>query len=125
MNLLAVDTAGKTAAVAILRDDTLLYETQCNNGLTHSETLLPMIDTALRACGLTVNDLDVLGATNGPGSFTGAAHRAVGHQGPGAAAADSLRAGIHHGGPGLQHGRAGDGDRRPGCPPRAGVLGGL
>ena len=71
MNLLAVDTAGKTAAVAILRDDTLLYETQCNNGLTHSETLLPMIDTALRACGLTVNDLDVLGATNGPGSFTG------------------------------------------------------
>ena len=54
MNILAVDTAGKSAAVAILRDDTLLYETQCNNGMTHSETLLPMIDTALRACGLTM-----------------------------------------------------------------------
>ena len=71
MNILAVDTAGKSAAVAILRDDTLLYEAQCNNGLTHSETLLPMIDTALKACGLTVDDLDVLGVTNGPGSFTG------------------------------------------------------
>lgn len=71
MNILAVDTAGKSAAVAVLRDDTLLYETQCDNGLTHSETLLPMIDTALRACGLTVADLDLLGATNGPGSFTG------------------------------------------------------
>ena len=71
MNLLAVDSAGKSAAVAVLRDDTLLYETQCSNGLTHSETLLPMIDTALRACGLTVADLDVLGVTNGPGSFTG------------------------------------------------------
>ena len=71
MNLLAVDTAGKTAAVAVLRDDTLLYEIQSNTGLTHSETLLPMIDTALRACGLMVDDLDVLGATNGPGSFTG------------------------------------------------------
>ena len=71
MNILAVDTAGKSAAVAVLRDDTLLYETQCNNGLTHSETLLPMIDTALRACGLTVADLDLLGATNGPGRFTG------------------------------------------------------
>ena len=71
MNLLAVDTAGKTAAVAVLRDDTLLYEIQSNTGLTHSETLLPMIDTALRACGLTVDDLDVLGATNGPGSVTG------------------------------------------------------
>ena len=71
MNLLAVDTAGKTAAVAVLRDDTLLYEAQCNNGLTHSETLLPMIDTALKASGLTVDELDVLGVTNGPGSFTG------------------------------------------------------
>lgn len=71
MNLLAVDTAGKTAAVAVLRDDTLLYEAQCNNGLTHSETLLPMIDTALKASGLTMDELDVLGVTNGPGSFTG------------------------------------------------------
>lgn len=32
MNLLALDTAGKTAAVAVLQDDTLLYEAQCNNG---------------------------------------------------------------------------------------------
>ena len=71
MNILAVDTAGKSAAVAILRDDTLLYETQCNNGMTHSETLLPMIDTALRACGLTMEDIDLLGVTSGPGSFTG------------------------------------------------------
>ena len=71
MKLLAVDTAGKSCAVAVLRDDTLLYEAQCNNGLTHSETLLPMIDTALHAAGLTVADLDVLAATNGPGSFTG------------------------------------------------------
>ena len=71
MNILAVETAGKTAAVAVLRDDVLLYEAQCNNGLTHSETLLPMIDTALKAAGLTVDDLDVLGVTNGPGSFTG------------------------------------------------------
>ena len=71
MNILAVDTAGKTAAVAVLRDDVLLYEAQCNNGLTHSETLLPMIDTALKAAGLTVDDLDVLGVTNGPGGFTG------------------------------------------------------
>ena len=63
--------AMQTAAVAVLRDDVLLYEAQCNNGLTHSETLLPMIDTALKAAGLTVDDLDVLGVTNGPGSFTG------------------------------------------------------
>lgn len=71
MNLLAIDTAGKTAAVAVLRDTTLLYEVNLNNGLTHSETLMPMVDTALKACGLTPADIDVYGVTVGPGSFTG------------------------------------------------------
>ena len=71
MNLLAVDTAGKTAAVAVMAQDRLLYEAQLNNGLTHSETLLPMIDTALRCAGLGMEQLDLLAVTNGPGSFTG------------------------------------------------------
>lgn len=71
MNILAVDTAGKTASVALLQDDTLLYEVVCNNGLTHSETLLPMIDAALTAGRLEVNELDLIGVTAGPGSFTG------------------------------------------------------
>lgn len=71
MNLLALDTAGKTAAVAVMAQDRLLYEAQLNNGLTHSETLLPMIDTALRCAGLGMEQLDLLAVTNGPGSFTG------------------------------------------------------
>ena len=71
MNLLAIDTAGKTAAVAVLRDEMLLYEAAANNGLTHSETLLPMVDTALKACGLRCADIDLYGVTAGPGSFTG------------------------------------------------------
>lgn len=71
MNLLAVDTAGKTAAVAVLQDGALRYAGFCDTGLTHSETLLPLIDTALNACHLKISDLDVLGVTAGPGSFTG------------------------------------------------------
>lgn len=71
MNLLAIDTAGKTAAVAVLRDEVLLYEAAANNGLTHSETLLPMVDTALKACGMRCADIDLYGVTAGPGSFTG------------------------------------------------------
>ena len=71
MNLLAIDTAGKTAAVAVLRDEVLLYEAAANNGLTHRETLLPMVDTALKACGLRCADIDLYGVTAGPGSFTG------------------------------------------------------
>ena len=73
MNLLALDTAGKTAAVAVLRDDTLLYEAQCNNGLTHSETLLPMVEAALSATRpRPSDDLGVLAVgADGRGSFTG------------------------------------------------------
>ena len=121
MNILAVDTAGKTAAVAVLRDDTLLYEAQCNNGLTHSETLLPMIDMALKASGLTMDELDVLGVTNGPGSFTGLRIGLAVIKG--LALPRQLRRGVHHGRAGLGPCGRGDGHRRAGCPPRAGLLG--
>ena len=125
MNILAVDTAGKTAAVAVLRDNVLLYEAQCNNGLTHSETLLPMIDTALKACGLTVDGLDVLGVTNGPGSFTGLR---IGHGSRQGAwhwpKQIALRGRFHYGRAGLRTARAkGTVIGAHGRPPRAGVLG--
>lgn len=71
MNILAVDTAGKTAGVALMQDDRLLYECYFDGGLTHSETLMPMVDTALRMCGLTCADIDLFGVNAGPGSFTG------------------------------------------------------
>jgi tRNA threonylcarbamoyladenosine biosynthesis protein TsaB len=71
MNILAVDTAGKSAGVAILADDRLLYESYWDAGFTHSETLLPMIDAALRAAHLCCADIGLYGVTAGPGSFTG------------------------------------------------------
>ena len=71
MNILAVDTAGKTAGVALLQDDRLLYEVYLDAGMTHSETLMPMIDTCLKMCGMTCADIDLYGVNAGPGSFTG------------------------------------------------------
>ena len=71
MNILAVDTAGKTAGVALLQDDRLLYEVYLDAGMTHSETLMPMIDTCLKMCGLTCADIDLYAVNAGPGSFTG------------------------------------------------------
>lgn len=122
MNILAIDTAGKTAAVAVMRDDTLLYEMASNTGLTHSETLLPMVDTALKACGLTPAQLDLYAVTNGPGSFTGLRIGLAAVKGL-ALRPTPLRRGFHHGCPGLRRVRGRHCDWRTGRPPRPGVLG--
>jgi len=71
VNILAVDTAGKTAGVALLQDGRLRYECYLDAGMTHSETLLPMIDSCLKLCGLTCAEIDLYGVNAGPGSFTG------------------------------------------------------
>ena len=71
MNILAIDTAGKTLGVALLQDDRLKYECYLDGGMTHSETLMPMIDSCLKMCGLTCADIDLYAVNAGPGSFTG------------------------------------------------------
>lgn len=71
MNILAVDTAGKTVGVALMQDDRLLYECYLDGGMTHSETLLPLIDSCLKLCGLSCSQIDLFGINAGPGSFTG------------------------------------------------------
>lgn len=71
MKILGIDTAGRTMGVAVMQDDVLLYESHLATGLTHSETLLPAVDAALKAVGLTCGDIDLFGVCAGPGSFTG------------------------------------------------------
>lgn len=71
MNILAVDTSANTATVAVLRDDKLLAEEIVNHKKTHSETLMPMIDLALKRCDMDISDIDLFAVANGPGSFTG------------------------------------------------------
>ncbi|MBE6569144.1 MAG: tRNA (adenosine(37)-N6)-threonylcarbamoyltransferase complex dimerization subunit type 1 TsaB [Ruminococcaceae bacterium] len=70
MRILAVDTSAPTATAAIMTDGRLtgLYSLQTN---THSTTLLPMIESMLEKLQMTVEDMDLLTATVGPGSFTG------------------------------------------------------
>src|SRR4030043_1623014 len=71
MLTLAFDTTSKTAAVALLKDKEILYDTIVNTGLNHSEVILPEIDQALRRENLKINDIDLFACTIGPGSFTG------------------------------------------------------
>ena len=71
MIILALDSTAVSGSVAICRDEELLCEFTLNIGNTHSETLLPMVESALRACGMTVSDVDIFACDEGPGSFTG------------------------------------------------------
>ena len=71
MKLLAIDTSGPVCGVALLTEEGVRYECTVQNKLTHSVNLLPMIDAAFTACGLTIAEMDRLAVTVGPGSFTG------------------------------------------------------
>lgn len=71
MTILGIDTAGRTMSVALLEENMLVCEQTLATGLTHSETLLPTIDSVLKAAGKTCADIDLFGVCAGPGSFTG------------------------------------------------------
>lgn len=71
MNILAVDSAALTASVAVMKDGVSIYENNVTVALTHSETLMPMIDEALKSTNLTPSGIDVYAVSQGPGSFTG------------------------------------------------------
>lgn len=71
MKILAVDTSANTAAVCVAEDNKLLAEEIVNYKKTHSQTLMPMIDSALKNCGTDIAEIDVFAVANGPGSFTG------------------------------------------------------
>lgn len=71
MNILCLDASGKSAAVAVVRDGAVLAQAFENSGFTHSETLLPLVDTTLQKAGVAIENIDLFAVTNGPGSFTG------------------------------------------------------
>lgn len=69
--LLAIESSAKTASVGVVRDGVVLAEAFQNNGLTHSKTVLPMVEEILKTSGCTLPDLDAIAVAAGPGSFTG------------------------------------------------------
>ena len=71
MKILGVDSTATAASAAVFIDGKIVSLQFSNTGLTHSQTLLPMIDTALKNASLKVDDLDFVAVSNGPGSFTG------------------------------------------------------
>ena len=71
MKILAIDTSAAAVSAAIVDDGKILAEEYLNIGLTHSQTLLPVIDNVLKNAKISINEIDMLASSNGPGSFTG------------------------------------------------------
>jgi len=71
MRILAVESSSATASVAVLQDGKLLGEISINNQMTHSQTLMPMLDELMMRLQLDPQDIDFYAASIGPGSFTG------------------------------------------------------
>ena len=71
MKLLGVDSTATAASVAVMSDGKLLAVNFSNTGLTHSQTLLKMVDDALSTAGIKISDIDAFAVSVGPGSFTG------------------------------------------------------
>ena len=71
MIILSVDGATPVAGVAVVKDGVLLAEEILNVGNTHSEQLLPMVVEILEKCNISMQEVDVVVTSGGPGSFTG------------------------------------------------------
>ena len=71
MKILALDSSGLVASVAVMEDDNLLGEYTINHKKTHSQTLLPMLDEVAKMIELDLSSVDVIAVSAGPGSFTG------------------------------------------------------
>ena len=71
MKILALDSSGLVASVAIVSDDDLIGEYTVNYQKTHSQTRLPMLDEVAQMVELDLSTIDVIAVSAGPGSFTG------------------------------------------------------
>ena len=71
MKLLALDSSGLVASVAVVWDEILSGEFTIDHKITHSQTLLPMLEELAKVIELDLNTLDAIAVAGGPGSFTG------------------------------------------------------
>ena len=71
MKILSIDTSSKICGVAVLEGTSLIKEVSQDNGLTHSETLMPIIKEILDSINMSLNDINLIVCDKGPGSFTG------------------------------------------------------
>lgn len=69
--ILAIDSSGLVASVAVICGDELTAEYTVNYKKTHSQTLLPMLEEIKKMTELELDSIDAIAVSAGPGSFTG------------------------------------------------------
>ncbi|MGL4361815.1 MAG: tRNA (adenosine(37)-N6)-threonylcarbamoyltransferase complex dimerization subunit type 1 TsaB [Cellulosilyticaceae bacterium] len=71
MNIIALDASGVAGSVAYFSEGKLVGEYYVCHKLTHSQTIMPMLEDMKKLIGFDLKDVDVIATTSGPGSFTG------------------------------------------------------
>ena len=71
MRILSVDSTAAPASVCLYDGGRVVAEYYMHTGLTHSQTLVAMIDSVLRLTGTDAGEIDCYAVNSGPGSFTG------------------------------------------------------
>lgn len=71
MKILALETSAVAASAAVCDDEALIAQSFQRTGLTHSATVMPMVDAMLKNTGITFAEIDLIAVAAGPGSFTG------------------------------------------------------
>ncbi len=71
MRILALDSSGLVAGVALVDEQQTIAEYTINYKKTHSQTLLPMLDEVVKMIDLNLEEVDAIAVAAGPGSFTG------------------------------------------------------
>ncbi len=71
MKILAIDTSAVIASCALCEDEAPIAVYSQKAGLNHSQTMLPMIKNLMDNTGVSIDEIDMLAVSEGPGSFTG------------------------------------------------------
>lgn len=71
MYILAIETTGAFASVALMKDDKIIGHISGNDRFSHLQNLMPQVETVIKENGLSIGDIELIAVSNGPGSFTG------------------------------------------------------
>ena len=71
MKILALETSAKSVSAAVTENGIVLASVYQNTGLTHSRTLMPLVDAMLKNSDIRLEEIGLVAVAAGPGSFTG------------------------------------------------------